>query len=620
MADEKPFRVKRFALPTEDAKQIFNPENCFARGELRMGADGNPVLAGDCQVMQFGKREDGNNCMFLCQADFSKVKQTERPVLASVVFDYMGRVIDLYYGNSESTPEWRTNVRDGTRATFGIQPPPTQPQPSAVRGHADLSPAEKAQVDAIHDILRKNGSKMTPADRMKLLEEKSKIMNPMRPPVQPQKAKEWGCTRVLKGPLDFIGCQRANMWDHHSVSLVEGFPFVSCVQVTAEFDKKVYMSPEDEGKLKPYFEHIPLTGTSRYGSRGHEYYDMTTLDNVFGNPGHDSFVVLSSNGTMSTIETRDGYRPRPKPIPLRLSVSNPDTRKKFEVELRKGHESVLSEMRALEWLETTRLVFPDGPIDETFADAAFVWVNALSKQFKAPGVSLSPAAMAKIIERRSTPAARLAPAMRSDLFASLVQQPVEAPRQNPISCNCTPTTRDPMCLHQFCQFRHAAPERLSFMWPMRHIVSGPPALVRLLTDKIAESQDAERTKKQAAEVAEAKRKADAAEKKAEDDAKRDRKNELARQATARRKEAKASVVAASAAPVAASLVAAPVASSAAPVAASAAPVAASLVAAPVAASAASASAARKRSTTPTSRATKKKKGGSKSKSKRRVRK
>ena len=149
MEENKPFRVNRSALPTDDARQMFNTENCFAKGELTMGADNKSRLAGNCQVVQFGKNRNGNSCMFVCQADFSEVEQKERPVLASFVFDQMGRVIDLHYGNSAATPEWKTHVDDGTRASFGFLPPPSQPQPSSVRGYSDLSPVEKAKVDAV---------------------------------------------------------------------------------------------------------------------------------------------------------------------------------------------------------------------------------------------------------------------------------------------------------------------------------------------------------------------------------------------------------------------------------------------------------------------------------------
>lgn len=103
---------------------MFNPVNCFAKGKLVLGKDEKPVLTGNCQVMQFGKNSSGNDCMFVCQMDFTEGSQQRvRPVLASFVFDRVGRVIDLYYGNSAETPSWETNVHDGTRASFGNLPP-----------------------------------------------------------------------------------------------------------------------------------------------------------------------------------------------------------------------------------------------------------------------------------------------------------------------------------------------------------------------------------------------------------------------------------------------------------------------------------------------------------------
>ena len=647
MAENKPFKVDRSTLPP-NARTLFNPENCFAKGELVPGESGKPVLAGKCQVVQFGKNHTGNNCMFVCQTDFSEVFQRERSVLASFVFDHQGRVIDLYFGNSAATPSWRTHVDDGTRASFGYLPPPTQS--SSIRGYSDLSPAEKAEVDAIHETLKTTGSKMTQGERMELLEKKSKIMNPVR--LEPKKAKDWGCTRVLKGPFDVVGCQR-----QHSASLVEGFPFVSCVEVHADFDQKWRMSPEDERKIQPYFEYIPLTKMFRQGSSAREYYDMETLGNTFGSPGYDSFVVLSSNGTISPIETRTDQRPRPIPIPLRLSVSNPETRKKFELELKKGHESVRSEMGALEWLEMHPLVFPGGPIDETFADRAFGWVHELSMQFKAPAVSLSSDDLVRMMEsslsrqtglkdsaKASTPA-MFSPAMRESIFAAMATQPRLA-KQVATSCKCTPTKHDPMCRNQFCPVRYARVSRFRFEWPRLRIESGPPELVIMLADQIVANQEKERTKKLAAEVAEATRVKDAAAKKVAEDAKRERKNELARQATALRKKA-AEEAKASGVPTAPLRGRRATAALVAPLA-SAEPVESSLGASALGASALGASAAsdvapargRKRvpeSAAPAAPASaapasagpaapasaasrKKRKGGSKSKSKRRVRK
>jgi hypothetical protein len=108
MSDTGSVQVNRDALPP-NARTLFNPKNCFAKGELKVDG-GKPVLAEKCKVMQLGKNSSGNDCIFFCQADFSKVVQSEPPVLASFVFDHLGRVIDLYYGNSAATPSWRTHV------------------------------------------------------------------------------------------------------------------------------------------------------------------------------------------------------------------------------------------------------------------------------------------------------------------------------------------------------------------------------------------------------------------------------------------------------------------------------------------------------------------------------
>ena len=615
----KPFRVNRSALPTEDARKMFNPVNCFAKGELTMGADEKPRLAGDCQVVQFGKNRNGNNCMFVCQADFSEV-QREHPVLASFVFDHMGRVIDLYYGNSVATPTWRTNVCDGTRASFGFLPPPPPPQ------QPQIMPMFSYRMNKINDQLKQNAKNMSKDEIDALLRKRNKLKEEYEAEAAEaaKKAKtardaydellknpRWGCARVLKGPLDFIGCQREDRWSS-SVSLVEGVQYVSCVEVSADFDNQFDTSPENLPKIKPYFEHIPLTGTSRYGASGRYYYNPGGLspENQFGNTGFQSFVVMDSNGT-SMIETRQGSCSRPEPIPPRLSVSKPETRQKFEVELRKRHASVRTEMAALKWLEMNPLVFPEGPIDETFADVSFRWVHDFSMKFKAPAVSLSSDALAKMMERtlqqqRVLPGstqtfrpAMVAPAMRQSIFSAIATG--SPPYRQPVtSCKCTPTNHNPTCKNRFCKYRYASVQCFSFEWPIRRIVSEPPDFVRLLAEQIFESQDGERKKKLAAEVAETKRKA-AADKKA---------------AEATLRKAEAAAAKASGVPPAQP---ASLRSRRAP-SASAAPVVASSA---VASSASAEPASRKRkpaSAASQSESSKKTKGGSKSKSKRRVRK
>jgi len=538
MDENKPFRVNRSALPP-NAQTLFNPKTCFAKGGLVQDARGKPVLAGNCQVVQFGKSHTGNDCMFVCQADFSEGSREERPVLASFVFDHQGRVIDLYYGNSAATPSYRTHVHDGTRASFGILAPPPPPPPQ----QPQIMPMFSYRMQQINDQLKQNAKNMSKDEIGALLLKRTKLKEEYDAEAAEaaeaaKAAREaydkliqnpiWGCTRVLKGPLDFVGCERP------SVSLVEGVPYVSCVSVHADFDQKFQMSPEDAGKIKPYFEHDPVTRTSKYGSIGLEYYDGQGFENQFGNTGHESFVVFGPDGSIKTVEKRIGHCPHPQRIPPGLSVLNPETRKKFEPELRKGHASVLSEMRALKWLEDEkhRLVFPGGPIDETFAEAAFGWVHDLSMQFTAPAVSLSSAALARMMEsslsrqaglpgsaKASTPA-MFAPAMGQSIFAALATQPRPAKQIAATSCNCTPTVHGPLCKNRLCQYRHARVPRFSFEWP-RRIVSG-----RLLTAQIDAKQDDERTKKLAAEGAEATRVEAADAKKAAAAAKR----EAARQA------------------------------------------------------------------------------------------
>jgi hypothetical protein len=100
--------------------------------------------------MQFGKNHTGNDCMFVCQADFPD--KSYRPVLASVVFDHQGRVIDSYFGNSDATPSWRSNVPDGTRASFGYLPPPPQPPPHPQPQQPDSTVLSR--ITAINDRLK----------------------------------------------------------------------------------------------------------------------------------------------------------------------------------------------------------------------------------------------------------------------------------------------------------------------------------------------------------------------------------------------------------------------------------------------------------------------------------
>jgi len=538
MADEKPFKVNRSNLPTDDMRQLFNPARCFAKGGLTMKGN-KPVLAGECQVVQFGRNSSGNNCMFVCQANLSESAQLHRPVLASFVFDHEGFVIDLYYGNSDKRPEWRNSIRFGTRASFGFQPPP--PSSQVPQSHAMLS----FRIQEINEELKK--ANMTEDEIDLLLRKKARIKEEYEEEAKARKAYDeliktprWGCTSVLKGPLNFTGCQRRDSRES-SVSLVEGFPYVSCVMAHGEFDDKLDTSPENLPNIKPYFKHDPVTGESKYGASGVQYYDGYGFENVAGNQGFESFVVTNSRGMTSTMETRNGSCPYPKPIPDHLRVSNPETNTKFKRMLMKGNASLRSEMKALQWIARTPLVFPTA-IDSTFADRAFDWVHALSLEFEVPSrLSLSDAAMVKMIKSttKASVAAMHSPAMRETLLAKITELPI-GPRTIFKSCECTPMRHNPNCPNILCPFRHARLEELDFVWPRVRFASCEPAARLALEDEMLQEAAAAAAKQQAAAAA-------AAAKQQAADAKREQKNSRARQATAASAVA-ASAVAASAEP------------------------------------------------------------------------
>jgi hypothetical protein len=547
MTDKHPFRVNRSALPL-NVSTLFNPENCFARGGLKI-EKGKPVLTGNCQVVQFGKNSNGNNCMFVCQADFSKYDEQQRPVLASIVFDHQGRAIDLHYGNSSATPSEKTKVLDGTRASFGFMAPPPPPSQQPTQSHPMLS----FRIQEINEQLKKNAKNMTEGDIELLLRKKASIKEEYEAEAAEAakaakaareeydkliKIPRWGCTSVLKGPLEFLGCQRDVRHMHHSCSLVEGFPYVSCVRVDAEFDKTFEAEAENLVRIQPYFEYDPITKESKFGSKSSEFYDGEGFGNRFGNPGHTSFLVRASNSSVKVDERRKGHSPHPKPIPEHLSASFPETNKKFKRMLAKGNASLRSEMKALEWLATTPLNFPTAAIDSAFADHAFHWVHELSTQFEKPSrLTLSSSAMAKMLASKThaSPAAMHAPAMRGSLFEAMTRQPIQA-RQMINSCPCTPTHHDPRCLNQFCPVRHARLEELSFEWPPLEVASVDPSARLALESEIlraaAAASAAATAKQQAAEAAEEKRRAA--------DAAREAKNARAREATAQRQLAAAS--------------------------------------------------------------------------------
>lgn len=355
----------------------------------------------------------------------------------------------------------------------------------------------------------------------------------------------WGCTSVLKGPLDFFGCQRRDLRDH-SVSLVDGYPYVECVTVSAGFDAKFDTSPEQIVKITPYFKYDPLTGNTMYGASGHQFYDGYGFGNRFGAQGFQSFVVSDPNdGSFRPTETRQGSCPYPDetPVPPTLSALNPTTRKEWERRLRKCNESLRDQMKALEWLAENPLVFPTGPIDSAFADAAFGWVRELSIKFQPSRLSLSSAAMAKMLASRThaSIAAMHSPTMRAKLFKGLTEPPRGA-RQQINSCDCNAMNHDPRCLNHLCPFKHTRLARLQFEWPPLDFASGDPearlALEREILEAARASSAAATAKQKAAEAA--------AEKQRAADATREAKNARARQATALRKEAAAAAKASAA--------------------------------------------------------------------------
>jgi len=294
-----------------------------------------------------------------------------------------------------------------------------------------------------------------------------------------------------------------------------------------EFDDKFDTSPEQIRNIKPHYKYDPVTGESKYGASGVQYYDGYGFDNVAGNLGFESFVVTNSRGMTSTRETRQGSCPYPKPVPTRLSVSNPETKKEFQIMLANANTSLRAEMKALKWLETHPLAFPTAAIDSTFADAAFDWIHELSIEFEEhPRLSLTPAAMAKMMDSRTNAslAAMHSPAMRQTLFAALTKQSI-GPKPILNSCKCTSMDHNPNCPNLVCPFRHARLERLGFQWPRVRFASGEPAARLALEDEMLQEAAKASAKQQAAAAA-------AAAKQQAADAKREQRNSRARQATA----------------------------------------------------------------------------------------
>ena len=511
-----------------------------------MDAESNPVLTGNCQVMQFGKNHTGNDCMFVCQ--YSD-ESSYRPVLASFVFNREGRVIDSYFGNSDATPSWETHINDGTRASFGYLPPPPPPQLQLQPHQPDSTVLSR--IAAINDRLKMFHKSMEKAEIAKLNSDKHYLK--VRLDKEAAEAKQaaldthaaalkthaellqtprWGCTQVLKGPLKFIGCERT------------GYPCVECVTTSAGFDAKLDTSPQEIVKITPYFKYDPVTGTTRYGASGMQFYDSSTPNNRFGAQGFQSFVVSDPNdGSFRPTETRQGSCPYPNetPVPPTLSALNPTTQHEWEQRLREGNESLRDQMKALNWLETNRLVFPIGPINSAFAHEAVGWVRNLSIKFQPNRLSLPSDAMHKMLasSTHASIAAMNSSAMKAELFKRLTAQPFGSIGVRPLinTCNCTPMNRNPRCLNHLCQFKNTRLARLQFEWPTFELLdSDDPAARSALESEIlgaaASEARAATAKQQAAEAAEEQRRAA--------DAAREAKNARARAATALRKEAAAS--------------------------------------------------------------------------------
>ena len=562
MADEHTFRVNRSALPLM-VRTLFNPEHCFARGGLTMGANGKPVLTGNCQVAQFGKNRNGNNCMFVCQVNLSDVSQQHPPVLASFVFNHMGQVNNFYYGNSDATPSWRTNVHDGTRASFGFLPPPPppsqqyqqQPQSHAMFGLRIKDISEqlkraKTQDDIDALVEQRTKLKQEHAAELAAAAEAAKAAAAAAKAERDAydeliKTPRWGCTSVLKGPLQFVGCQRGDYRDP-SVSLVEGFAYVPCVSASGEFDEEFDTSPEELHKITPHFKYDPVTGNSMYGASGREYYDTTSRGNVFGNKGFQSFVIRTPSGNTRVMETRQGGEcTNMTSIPQHLRASFPETKEKFEFMLIKGNASLRSEMKALKWLETHPLTFPT-EINSTFAGTAFDWIHELSTKFEVPReLSLSDAALTKMIKSttKASVAAMHSPAMRASLYASLTTPPPNPHKSVINHCKCTAMDHNPRCPNAFCQFRHAMVAHLGFEWPRLRLASVEPAAMIALENEMSEATRAAIAKQQEAE---AKQQAEAAKQQAAD-AKREERTARARELTAQRKASAAAAKASTAA-------------------------------------------------------------------------
>jgi hypothetical protein len=468
----KPFAVEMDDFPEQELRALFGPGNCFAEGNFTKMAR-RIVLGGHSRIIKFGKNQQGRNCMFVLDGDVSNLSALDVGLLFE--FDHLGRVVDFRFGNG--VPRWRMNIPNGTHASFGLIEGKSIP-------YSALSEEDRAKVDAIDERLRTQSATLKPSERDMLLLEKKNTMQNMR----------WGVRRVLKGSMQFMGCVRHDIVRGNPyIQLVDGIPCVSCVHATRELDETFEAEAKNFDRMQTYFEYDPITKESKFGSKSSEYYDGEGFGNQFGNPGHTSFLVRASNGSVNVDERRKGHSPYPRPIPARLSANGTD----FSVKLNEGFASVQLDMKALRWLETHPLVFPvSDSFDQTFVDSAFEWVQTLSTQFKQ--VTLSRPALLAAVSSGMSPAARLMPGMRKSLFETLTAQPATAFRQAVNHCTCSPTNHVlPMCPNRFCPYRHARLESFEFTWPPFEFEPNPeqPALK---AEKMQMKEQTEREQEEAA--------------------------------------------------------------------------------------------------------------------------
>jgi hypothetical protein len=269
---------------------------------------------------------------------------------------------------------------------------------------------------------------------------KKNIMNP----------PTWGCTRVLKGSFDFVGCE------HHTMPGNRSFR-VPCVQASRNLDEtETYARTSDEtyARTSVFFEH-KFGGVSRYGA----------------NRFPIGFFVYS--------------KPYSKPGTIAATSDLPQEHiLKMETKLKEYEASLQMDKLALRWLALTPLKFPTGDITQTFVNDAFEWVNELSMQFKKPYVS----AVHPMYPHR-TPQA-LAPGIAKFAFGKMLSPPPGSEGLKKIMpCKCTPTKHDPICKNRICPW-YVAFESGRFVWPSFEFHPNPDqdGLIEMKKKQIKEGQ------------------------------------------------------------------------------------------------------------------------------------